>query len=94
MIEFILITALWCIGLTIITSHGFIFEKVKDILENFLPTFLFKPIIGCAICMASVHSIGMYFLMGMPFAWYLLPVAMVSVSGVVAIFFYFLPEEE
>lgn len=46
--------SLFCHGLFVLFSPGFIFGGAGDLLEEKLPKWLFKPLIGCVTCMASV----------------------------------------
>jgi hypothetical protein len=61
MIEQIIVISLFCVGLYILTHdfftflklHEFEYKLIKDYPELW---FVFKPILGCATCMASVWS--------------------------------------
>jgi hypothetical protein len=65
-----------------------ILEKADLFLQNYLPTYIYKPTVGCVRCMASVHGGLSYFivngidLMIIPF--------IVCVSGLNVILSYFL----
>lgn len=61
MIEQILVISLFCVGLYIVTHDFFTFlnlDKFEDKLIKDYPElwFMFKPLLGCVTCMASVWS--------------------------------------
>lgn len=53
-VELILL-ALWCKSIEISTWPGMILHRV-DMEASRLPVWLYKPLIGCIYCMASVHG--------------------------------------
>jgi hypothetical protein len=82
----LILLALWCLGLRIATGSGMILEHPHDWAETHLPSWLYKPVIGCIFCMASVHGIiihaGACLLFGAdPFLLPLVIVCGVSLNG-------------
>lgn len=63
-IQLIFLSTLWCVGLYMISREkGDAFYFLNKALEN-APPLIYKPIIGCVNCMASLHTLlvmGMYF---------------------------------
>jgi|DEB0MinimDraft_6_1074348.scaffolds.fasta_scaffold20758_4 hypothetical protein len=58
MIDFLifsLITSLWCLGVYRSSFPEMILEPLDKLLSK-LPSFLYKPLIGCIFCMASAHT--------------------------------------
>lgn len=49
-------TSLWCAGLWAVFLPEFLLGSVGDWLEAKLPSWLFKPTVGCLLCMSSVHG--------------------------------------
>lgn len=62
MIAHIVICSLMIFGIWNAFNPGFIFEKADAFLEAHLPEFIYKPTIGCHVCMASVWGSAYYFL--------------------------------
>lgn len=58
----IFLTSLWCVGLWKAFDGGMIFSKVDLYLSNKLPNVIYKPLIGCIPCMASIHGAASYFI--------------------------------
>lgn len=50
----IFINSLLIIGLYEATEQGRALSQLHDVLERRLPDFLYKPLLGCVYCMASV----------------------------------------
>lgn len=61
----IFIASVWIWGIRCIFSEGYIFENAGRWLEDKLPIWLFKPLIGCSACMASVHGSLWWWVVGM-----------------------------
>lgn len=57
----VLFCSLAIFGLWNSANPGFIFSKVDLFLEPRLPEWLYKPLIGCVICMASFWGAAYYF---------------------------------
>ncbi len=86
----LVILGLWCSALRIATESGMILERVCDYAER-LPKWLFKPLIGCVFCMASIHGTVLYFTyfnIGLIY-WPLFCICGIAVNG----FVYFLIEK-
>lgn len=49
----IFITSLFCLGLYQSAEPGFILEKLHTLFEK-LPVWLYRPLLGCPYCMASL----------------------------------------
>jgi hypothetical protein len=64
MILNIIIIALICNGLSIATNERMILYKVDIWLESKLPIWIYKPLLGCVNCMASIWGTVMHFYMG------------------------------
>lgn len=62
MIAHIIICSLAIFGIWNAFNPGFIFETADKYLGVILPDFVYKPLIGCHICMASVWGSAYYFL--------------------------------
>jgi hypothetical protein len=60
LLELAVIT-LWVVGIRIATGEGMILERVDAALWGFLPRWIYKPIIGCAYCMSSIHGALIHF---------------------------------
>ena len=58
------IISTWVCGLRIATGEGMILNSVDTYLSIKLPKYLYKPIIGCAYCMASIHGTLIHFYLG------------------------------
>lgn len=59
MINFILlitIATIWIWGVRCLFSEGHIFEVAGDWAHDNLPKWIYKPTIGCAACMSSIHG--------------------------------------
>lgn len=61
----------WIWGVRCIFSSGHILECVGDRIENYLPKWLYKPTIGCAACMSSIHGTIWFWVVGV----HLLPIS-------------------
>lgn len=62
MIYHLIICSLFIFGIWNAFNPGFIFEKADIWLDEHLPEIIYKPLIGCHICMASVWGSAYYFL--------------------------------
>lgn len=60
----LIINTLWIWGIRCVLSEGFVFEKVGDWLESTLPEIIYKPLVGCAACMSSIHGSLWYWTYG------------------------------
>lgn len=60
-IQAVFITALFIWGVYCLFSDGHIFSKFGDWAYNHWPDWIYKPIIGCSACMASVWGTLAYF---------------------------------
>lgn len=81
----LLIIGCVCNGLSIATLEGMIFYKPYTWLEKRLPLFIFKPLIGCVNCMASVWGTTIHFLLGGTLiTWPLVILAAIFVNGLLA----------
>jgi hypothetical protein len=58
------VATLWIWGVRCVTSEGFIFEKFGTWWESAVPEWIYKPTIGCAACMSSVHGSLWYWTWG------------------------------
>lgn len=67
-IQFCFIASLWCVGIALATDEGFVLHKVDLLAHKYLPIWLYKPLIGCGYCTASVHGITLY-LLGCLYGW-------------------------
>jgi hypothetical protein len=67
----VLYISLFCLGLHTITSEGMVLFFVKEWLSKKLPEntkwdYLYKPIIGCPPCMASIWGTIIYWILNDP----------------------------
>lgn len=85
----IFLTSLWCVGLWRSFDTGMIFGKLDLILQKKLSNFVYKPLIGCVTCMASVHGFVAYFLFNYSIDVKVIPF-IVCVAGLNSILSYFL----
>ena len=60
----LIVISMWICGVRIATGDGMILNGVDNYLSIKLPKWLYKPIIGCAYCMASVHGTLIHFYLG------------------------------
>jgi hypothetical protein len=60
----LLIIGFFCNGLSYATNEGMILFKPHQWLERKLPTWIFKPLIGCVNCMASIWGTTLHFILG------------------------------
>lgn len=56
----LLIASAWCFGFYKAFSEGMIFERLDLWATKHFPDWLYKPTIGCTICMASLHGFTFY----------------------------------
>lgn len=61
----LIILGLFCNGLSLAAEEGMILYKSKKWMEENMPVWIYKPVIGCVWCMASywgiiLHSILSY----------------------------------
>jgi len=64
MILNIILIALICNGISIATNERMILYKVDIWLEAKLPIWIYKPLLGCVNCMASIWGTAIHFYMG------------------------------
>ena len=57
----LIIIGLWIAGLRIATGEGMILYRVDNLAWYWLPKWAYKPLIGCAYCMSSVHGLAIHF---------------------------------
>jgi hypothetical protein len=59
LIKIILITAIWCLGVKIVTAKGMVLEGVGEWAENKVEQGykIFEALLVCPWCMPSIHSI-------------------------------------
>lgn len=60
----LVVIATWVCGLRIATDEGMILNGLDHLLSINLPKWAYKPLIGCAYCMASVHGTLIHFYLG------------------------------
>lgn len=61
MIILILQISLFCLGLRTITDEGKILHFLRKSAIKYFPTYIHKPLLTCAPCMASVWGTIIYF---------------------------------
>jgi hypothetical protein len=85
MINFILyvvVTSGWIWGVNCLFSENHIFEKAGDWIHENLPEWIYKPTIGCAACMSSIHGTISYFIFAYKdFGLWLWPVFCIVLCG-------------
>lgn len=64
LLQLTVVLALWCWGVYNAFREGQIFEKAGNWLRNHMPEFWLKPIIGCMVCMPSIHGTVFYLAFG------------------------------
>lgn len=89
MIEGIIITTLFCIGIHKIFRSGGAVLKLRSILDWYLPWFIRWPLYFCLPCMASIWgSVGYYILGGdISSSWLLFVGAVCGLNWMAEIFF-------
>ena len=89
--KLILILSLSIIGLHAITQEGYILHflrKPYELTNNKLLKLVLKPIIGCNVCMSSVYSFILFYILGYDIIdniKYIILVSL-SVAGVIKLF--------
>jgi hypothetical protein len=58
----IILTSFWCWGFHNAFEPGELFGKIGDCMREKFTEFQLKPIIGCPICMSSIHGTTWYFI--------------------------------
>lgn len=61
----ITISALWIWGVNCLFSKDHLLEKQGNWMRDYLPEWIYKPAVGCAACMSSIHGI-IWFWIGLP----------------------------
>jgi hypothetical protein len=70
-----LFASLYCVGIWIASDEGMILYRPKEWLKERLPKFIYKPLIGCVICTASIHGGTAYYLLhGFEYIYFAIPV--------------------
>jgi hypothetical protein len=59
-IAHVFICSLFIFGVWNAFNPGFVFEKIDAYLDSRLPQFLYKPLLGCVICMPSLYGTAYY----------------------------------
>lgn len=62
-IQYLLLTSAWIWGVNCLFSEDHIFEKAGDWVFDNMPEWVYKPTIGCAACMSSIHGTIAYFIL-------------------------------
>lgn len=61
----VVLNSLFIIGLYEASESGRVLSGIHDWMEQYLPMWLYKPVLGCVYCMASVWGsilfIGVYY---------------------------------
>jgi hypothetical protein len=81
----IFINSLFIIGLYEATESGRILAGIHDFLENYLPDLIYKPLLGCVYCMASVWGSALFLVYYYPIYtqnYFLLGWLLVHIGGV------------
>jgi hypothetical protein len=65
-IVILFLNSFWIFGTRTLFSHGHILEEVDRFLEANLSEYVYKPTIGCVMCMASVHRTMAFFILLWP----------------------------
>jgi hypothetical protein len=81
LLQFIAIVSVWSWGFYNAFQEGQIFGKIGDWLRAHIPEYWLKPVIGCAVCMCSVHGAILYLVIGDNFNIVTLFVIVVCASG-------------
>lgn len=59
-IQAIFITSLFIFGLNCLFSEGYLFHKAGEWMAENMHEWLYKPLIGCSVCMASIWGSLVY----------------------------------
>lgn len=62
-ITHVILASLFILGIWKAADRGMILEKFDYWAADNLPDILYKPLIGCAICMSSLYGSAYYFVM-------------------------------
>ena len=82
LLQLIVITAAWSWGFYNAFQEGQIFGRAGDWLRENVPAYFLKPIIGCPVCMPSIHGTCLYlYFTGAP-SWGLWIATIVCASGI------------
>lgn len=71
----------WIQGVNCLFSEGHLLEKAGDWVDEHLPEWIYKPTIGCPMCMSSIHGTLWYLLM-INRDWILWPAFCICLCGV------------
>lgn len=83
-ITHVLIASLWCLGFWKAFDAEMIFSRLDTDYLQKLPDWIYKPLVGCTICMASIHG-GTWFIVLNGLSWWIVPFV-VCVAGLNFIF--------
>lgn len=75
-----LMSFLWIQGVNCLFSEGHLFGKVGDWLHEHVSEYLYKPTIGCPMCMSSIHG-TLWYLLLINRDWFLWPAFCVCLCG-------------
>jgi hypothetical protein len=89
----VVLVALWCWGFHNAFEEGEIFGKIGDWLYNRFPEYWLKPLIGCPICMVSVHG-TIWFLLTQDWHFLTWIMFIVSASGLNYVIHNFFPKND
>lgn len=64
---FCIATSLWCVGFHRAMSYGGILEWYANLIGR-LPEMIAKPLGACLECMASIHGLAWWFVLGYDFS--------------------------
>lgn len=64
-ILYTLIASAWIWGINCLFAEDHIFEKAGDWIDENMPEWFYKPMIGCPACMSSIHGL-LWFFIGLP----------------------------
>lgn len=74
------VAMLWIQGVNCLFSEGHLLEKAGDWVNGNLPSWVYKPTIGCAMCMSSIHGTAWYLLF-INRDWWLWPAFCICLCG-------------
>jgi hypothetical protein len=60
LLQLIVIVSAWCWSVYNAFQEGQIFGRAGDWLRDKVPAYWLKPVIGCPVCLPSIHGTGLY----------------------------------
>jgi hypothetical protein len=72
----LLFGAFWTWGIHCLFGEGYLLEKPAKFIQKLIPKWLFKPLLACPPCMASIHG---FFIAAFYYDWRLIHIGVYMV---------------